>query len=143
MPIPPTKNRAKFPTKCFPLFYEGIIIGESILNAIQFFCHGRQIFDSIHTQLCSLMQPVSSLGRFIKFSLIAGIGGFSILRRSSKSTRRPNLKSSRSQSGKLFGSNTLGPTDELHPFTKSSEIYLCLTTDSTAYAETDSGLHHG
>ncbi len=41
------------------------------------------------------MQSVSPLGRFIKFIYIVGrraIGGFSILRRSAKCTRRPNLK---------------------------------------------------
>ncbi len=36
------------------------------------------------------------------------------------------------KSGKLFGFSIGGPTDELHPFTKSSETGLGLTTDSTA-----------
>ncbi len=38
----------------------------------------------------------------------------------------------RIQSGKLFGFTIGGPTDELHPFTKSSETGLGQTTDSTA-----------
>ncbi len=36
------------------------------------------------------------------------------------------------ESGKLFGVIIGGTSDELHPFTKSSETCLGLTTDSTA-----------
>ncbi len=38
----------------------------------------------------------------------------------------------RGSSGNLFGFIIGGPTDELHPFTKSSESGLDYSTDSTA-----------